>query len=39
MRGVMIHYVTRVRVRRCAVFTVELTAAGGVEGVVVVGHW
>ena len=38
MGSVMVNYVTRVRVRRCAVFTLELTAVGGVESVVVVGH-
>ena len=38
MRGVMIYYVTSVRVRRCAVFTVGLTAVSGAESVIVVGH-
>lgn len=39
MRSVVIHYVARVGVRRCAVFALELTTARGIESVAVVGHW
>jgi len=38
MRSVMIHYVTRVGVRCCTVFALELTTVRGIEGVAVVGH-
>ena len=38
MRSVVIHYVARVGVGGCAVFTSELMALRGVEGVVEVGH-
>ena len=38
MRGMMINYITRVRVGCCAVFTFGLTAVSGAEGGVEIGH-
>ena len=38
MRGMMINYITTVRVGRCTVFAFGLTAVSGAEGVIVVGH-